>query len=130
MHTTQVSSLFERIGGMPAVNAAVDIFYEKVLADDRINKFFQNTNMRTQAAKQKAFLAYAFGAPLNYTGKSLREAHQHMQLTEGHFNAVAEHLIATLNELHVSQDIIDEVIVIAISTKADVLGMAPLAVSA
>jgi len=77
--------------------------------------------MRSQAAKQKAFLAYAFGAPLNYTGKSMRAAHQHMHLTEDHFNAVAEHLVATLTELNVSQDMIDEVIGIALKTKDDIL---------
>lgn len=42
-------SLFERIGGMNAVDAAVDIFYTKVLADESINHFFLNTDMKTQA---------------------------------------------------------------------------------
>ncbi|TPW11570.1 MAG: hypothetical protein FD130_1953, partial [Halothiobacillaceae bacterium] len=34
-------SLYERIGGDPAVTAAVDLFYRKVLADKRINQFFE-----------------------------------------------------------------------------------------
>lgn len=62
-------SLFERIGGMDAVNTAVEIFYKKVLADDSINHFFKKTDMSKQIPKQKAFLAYAFGAPMPYTGK-------------------------------------------------------------
>lgn len=114
-------NLFEKIGGMDAVNAAVDIFYVKVLADPTINHFFTNVNMQTQAAKQKAFLAFAFGAPLAYTGKNMRDAHAHMNLTEEHFNAVANHLVATLQELNVAQDLIDEVVNIALSTKDDVL---------
>ncbi|GAA4840794.1 group 1 truncated hemoglobin [Algivirga pacifica] len=114
-------TLFERIGGMDAVNAAVDIFYSKVLADESISHFFKNTNMATQAGKQKAFLAYAFGAPMAYTGKNMRDAHAHMQLEEAHFNAVATHLVATLQELKVAQELIDEVVVIAMSTKDDVL---------
>ena len=77
---TEEKTLFEKIGGMDAVNAAVDIFYKKVLADESISHFFANTHMRTQAAKQKAFLAYAFGAPLAYTGKNMRAAHAHMNL--------------------------------------------------
>ena len=48
-----MSSLFERIGGSAAVNAAVDIFYDKVLADDRISHFFDNLDMVAQANKQK-----------------------------------------------------------------------------
>lgn len=114
-------TLFERIGGMDAVNAAVDIFYTKVLADETINHFFTSTDMKTQAAKQKAFLAYAFGAPTAYTGKSMRDAHAHMTLTEAHFNAVAGHLVATLQDLEVARELIDEVVQIALSTKDDVL---------
>ena len=33
-------SLFERIGGAKAVDTAVELFYEKILADCRINHFF------------------------------------------------------------------------------------------
>ena len=115
-------SLFEKIGGMDAVNAAVDIFYTKVLADDSINGFFKNTDMASQAGKQKAFLAYAFGAPMAYTGKSMREAHTGMNLTEDHFNAVAGHLVATLQELNVAQGLIDQVVEVCLTTKDDVIG--------
>jgi hemoglobin len=119
---TEEKTLFEKIGGMDAVNAAVDIFYTKVLADDLINHFFVKTDMPSQAGKQKAFLAYAFGAPLAYSGKNMRDAHASMNLTDEHFNAVAGHLVATLKELNVAQNLIDEVVAIAVSTKADVLG--------
>ena len=68
------------------------------------------------------FLAYAFGAPMKYTGKNMRDAHAHMKLTEHHFNTVAEHLIDTLHELNVPQNLIDEVVVIVLSTKNDILG--------
>ena len=116
-------TLFEKIGGMGAVNAAVDIFYTKVLADDLLHHFFAHTPMKTQAGKQKAFLAYAFGAPMAYTGKKMRDAHAHMHLSEVHFNAVAGHLIATLQELKVPQNLIDEVVAVALTTKGDVLNV-------
>lgn len=119
---TEEKTLFEKIGGMNAVNTAVDIFYSKVLKDEIIGHFFTNTDMKAQVGKQKAFLAYAFGAPLPYTGKNMRDAHSHMNLTEDHFNAVTGHLVATLKELNVAQNLIDEVVVIAMSTKDDVLG--------
>jgi hemoglobin len=68
-----MSTLFEQLGGEAAVDAAVGIFYRKVLADDRINSFFEGVDMEKQAAKQKAFLTMAFGGPHNYTGKDMRE---------------------------------------------------------
>lgn len=119
--TQQKESLFKRLGGMNAVNAAVDIFYEKVLGDDSINHFFKKTDMPAQIAKQKTFLAYVFGAPIAYTGKNMRDAHANMQLNEEHFNAVAGHLESTLKELNVQSDLISEVMAIASSTKNDVL---------
>lgn len=123
MSATQSQTLFDRIGGINAVNAAVDIFYSKVIQDERINHFFRHIDINRQSGKLKAFLAYAFGAPIPYNGKSMRAAHQHMHLTETHFNAVAGHLVETLVELKVSQDLIDEVVAIALKTKNDVLNI-------
>lgn len=47
-------TLYERMGGKAAVNAAVAIFYRNVLNDYRINCFFDNTNMDAQIAKAAA----------------------------------------------------------------------------
>jgi len=118
-------SLFDKIGGEAAVNAAVDIFYRKVLADDRINNFFEGVDMDTQAAKQKAFLTLAFGGPSNYSGKDMRDGHAHLVakgLNDSHFDAVMENLGATLEELKVPADLIGEAAAIAESTRNDVLG--------
>jgi len=118
-------SLYERIGGEPAVNAAVDIFYRKVLNDHRINRFFDGVDMEKQAAKQKAFLTMAFGGPHSYTGEDMRKGHAHlvkMGLDDSHFDAVVENLGATLIELNVPQELINEVVAICETTRNDVLG--------
>lgn len=116
-------SVYDDIGGAAAVDAAVDIFYRKVLADDRISQYFNTVDMEAQHAKQKAFLTVAFGGPNHYTGKDMREAHKHLNLSEDDFTAVAENLNATLEELNVPQNKIDEVMAIAASTKNDVLNL-------
>jgi hemoglobin len=118
-------TLYEKLGGEKAVDAAVDIFYRKVLADDRINKYFEGTDMEKQAAKQKAFLTMAFGGPNSYTGKDMREGHAHLVkngLNDSHFDAVMENLGATLKELNVPDELIAEAAKIAESTRNDVLG--------
>ncbi len=118
-------SLYTEIGGEPAVNAAVDIFYRKVLKDDRINRFFSGVDMEKQAAKQKAFLTMAFGGPHNYTGEDMRRGHAHLVaqgLNDTHFDAVMEHIGATLTELKVPANLIAQAAAIAESTRKDVLG--------
>lgn len=118
-------SLFDQLGGFPAVDAAVDIFYRRVLKDPRIARFFEDTDMDAQREKQKAFLTMVFGGPNEYQGKDLRTAHARLVeqgLDDGHFDAVAEHLQATLERLDVPEPIIAQVMTIAASTRGDVLG--------
>ncbi|QFY42099.1 group 1 truncated hemoglobin [Candidatus Methylospira mobilis] len=118
-------SLYGKIGGEAAVNAAVDIFYRKVLADDRISSFFEGVDMSKQAAKQKAFLTMAFGGPHNYSGLDMRRGHAHLVekgLNDSHFDAVMENLAATMHELKVPDELIAEAAAIAESTRNDVLG--------
>jgi len=121
---TQDDSLFAQLGGEAAVNAAVDVFYRRVLADAYVNRFFEGVDMEKQAAKQKAFLTMAFGGPHNYSGKDMREGHRHllkMGLDDSHFDHILMHLRATLSELGVGDDLIQQVIAIAESTRNDVL---------
>lgn len=120
-----MTTLYERIGGAPAVKAAVDIFYGKVLADARIAHFFEGVDMANQSAKQRAFLIMAFGGPNAYTGADMRRGHAHLVergLNDSHFDAVVENLAATLTELGVGMDDIGAVAAIAESVRDDVLG--------
>ncbi len=122
--SSKPQTLFEQLGGAAAVNAAVDVFYRRVLADAYINRFFEGVDMEKQAAKQKAFLTMAFGGPHNYSGKDMREGHRHlvkMGLNDSHFDHILMHLRATLAELGVGNDLIQQVIDIAESTRNDVL---------
>lgn len=115
------SSLYHKLGGKAAINAAVDGFYVKVLADNRIKQFFADVDMKRQIRRQKEFLSAAFGGPNPWKGKDLRTAHEGLGLKDEHFNAVAENLQKTLEELKVPKELIDQVMAIAASTRDDVL---------
>lgn len=117
-------SLYERLGGAAAVEAAVDIFYTKVLADPLLKPFFSDVDMPRQINKQKAFLTYAFGGPNHYTGQGMRNAHKNAVahgLNDEHFDHVMKHLGDTLTELKVPGGLIAEAAAIAESTRNDVL---------
>jgi hemoglobin len=122
--TEQKHSLYEKIGGEPAMSAAVELFYRKVLSDERISHFFEDVDMERQAAKQKAFLTMVCGGPSAYSGKDMRQGHAQLVkrgLNDTHFDAVAGHLAATLTELGVPKPLVDQVLTIAESARADVL---------
>jgi hemoglobin len=118
-------TLYERIGGAAAVNAAVDLFYKKIMADSSLSPFFAKTDLKKQIGKQQLFMTYAFGGASHYDGRKLREAHAEAvrnDLNEKHFGAVATHLHTTLVELKVAPALIAEVMAIVGSTKNEVLG--------
>ena len=119
------ASLYERLGGETSVNAAVDIFYDKVLDDYRVNRFFARTDIEKQAAHLKAFMTVAFGGPNEYTGRSLRDGHArvvNLGLNDSHYDVVLEHLEATLQQLSVPTELIAEVAVLVESVRNEVLG--------
>jgi hemoglobin len=118
-------SLFERIGGEAAVQATVIKMYDKILDDEMLAPFFENSDVDRLRHSQSAFVTYAFGGPNHYTGKSLRTAHAEavsQGLSNVHFDLVAKHLKAAMEELNVPADLIDEALAIVSSTRKDVLG--------
>ena len=120
-------ALFDELGGAAAVDKAVDLFYRRMLADDRVARFFEGVDMDRQAAKQKAFLTMVMGGPHNYTGKDMREGHKHLVaqgLNDMHVDVVIEHLGAVLKELGAPDDKIAQVAALANSVRDDVLNRA------
>ncbi|HEY9473238.1 MAG TPA: group 1 truncated hemoglobin [Mycobacteriales bacterium] len=117
-------TLYERLGGAAAVDAAVEMFYRRILRDDRTARFFDDVDMDRQIAMQAAFLTVAFGGPNNYTGQDLRAAHSHLVdrgMGDEQVDAVIELLGATLRDLGVAETDIAEVAAIAASVRGDVL---------
>lgn len=115
------SSIFERLGGAPAIDAAVDAFYVRVLADESVASFFEGVSMPRQIKQQKAFFTTALGGPAIYKGRDMKAAHDHLAIQEKHFNSIAQHLIATLQSLGVAQELIDEVIAAISPLASDII---------
>lgn len=119
-------SLYERLGGEAAVEAAVVRFYDKVMADPLVAGFFEHMDLGAQINKQIAFMTMAFGGPNKYSGRDLRTAHAKLVqrgLGHAHFDAIAKHLSDTLDELGVSAEVRDDVLTIVGGTREDVLGL-------
>ncbi|MFL6306989.1 MAG: group 1 truncated hemoglobin [Candidatus Sulfotelmatobacter sp.] len=103
------NTLYQRIGGEAAIKAAVDRFYERVVADSSLIHFFHGVSMGQLKSHQFAFLSQALGGPKQYSGASMGEAHAKLSIEQSHFDSVAMHLVVTLRELGVSEEIIHEI---------------------
>jgi hemoglobin len=100
--------LFERLGGMNAINAVVDDFVVRILADERVNRWFAHAasdpeNARAYKSKLADFICQAAGGPCKYTGADMFAAHRGRGITEDAFNAVVSDLVATLAKLQVPE---------------------------
>jgi hemoglobin len=116
-------SLYEKFGGHDGVKAVVDTFYEAVLAHPDVAPFFSETNMKKQRLHQTNFISLVLGGPNKYEGKSLREAHAHMKLTDKEFNVIAELLSNALRKHGVSEEDITSVLKVVATTHDDVLNL-------
>ncbi|GBF94693.1 hypothetical protein Rsub_07429 [Raphidocelis subcapitata] len=115
-------TIFDKLGGAGNVRAAVDKFYEKILADPSISHFFSSIDMKKQKAKQFQMMSLVFGGPNEYKGRDMYTAHKHLPLTDAHFDAVAGHFVSTLNELGVEKAVVEEATAVVASTRGQVLG--------
>ena len=97
----QEKSLYDRLGGESAISAVVDEFAKNVLADARVNQKFAKSNAERLVTNLKTFVCSATGGPCKYEGESMKEAHHHMGVTEGEFNAVVEDLVKALDKFNV-----------------------------
>ena len=96
-----MATIYDEIGGEPAVSAAVEIFYGKVLDDPSLAGYFDKVDMADLQAHQRAFIGAALGGPESYEGRSMKEAHAGLGITGDDFDAVVGHLGDTLTELGV-----------------------------
>jgi methyl-accepting chemotaxis protein len=116
-----VDCIYDRIGGAPALQAAVDDFYDRVLADPDLVGFFSNLNMKALKFKQRAFFAQALGGPSEYRGRDMRTAHARFKIAQRHFDKVAGHLVDTLQSLGVDQDTIGEIVAAVAPLAAEIV---------
>jgi hemoglobin len=118
-------TLYDEIGGEAALDAALDVFFPKLLGDARLAGFYTNVDMGRLRTHARAFLTLAFGGPNNYEGRDLRNAHHNARkhgLNDALFEVFMGHFRATLDELAVPVPKIEQIIAIAEGGRADVLG--------
>jgi hemoglobin len=116
-------SLYDRIGGKDGVAAVADIFAKNLVADPRVNKLFKKSkddleHFKAMLGDQICELA---GGPCQYTGKSMKDAHKGMGITDGQFDAVVEDLKLALDEKGVSEQDKSELFAAIAPTKADIV---------
>lgn len=103
-------SLYDEIGGAPAIKVAVTVFYNRVLADDDLEPWFGSVDLDRLKGHQQAFLTAALGGPDLFTGRAMGSAHAGLNITVEAFDRVLEHLAYTLFDMGLNYGQVTETI--------------------
>ena len=114
-------SLFDRLGGLPAITAVVDDFVARTGADTRINMFFTNTDIPRLKQMMVDDICERTGGPCKYKGKSMKDSHINMKLKTADFEVFMEDLEATLDKLQLPAREKGEVLASFRGNQADVV---------
>ena len=121
------SSLYERLGGVYSIATVVDDFIDRIMVDLRLN-----ANPRVDEAHHRVsppgfkylvteMVCEATGGPQKYTGRSMRDSHQHMLITAAEWEAFLDDFQQTLDKFGVPHAEQEELKAIVDSTRADIV---------
>lgn len=94
--TAHSTTLYERLGGSATIGAVVEDLLYRIADDPELVVFFTNTNIDLFAQSLTDQLCEVSDGPCRYEGPPMDRAHQHMGLTDVHFNRVVEYLDAAM----------------------------------
>ena len=121
----QEPSLYDRLGGRPAIRVVVDDFVAFLVADSRVNARFKDMKpadverLKTNAADQ---VCAATAGPCSYLGKDMKTAHKGMHITEAEWNATVEDLVKALDKNKVPAKEKSELLGLLAPMKKDIVG--------
>jgi len=125
--TEPKKSLYDRLGGAYAIATVVDAFIEKLLVNDTLNAnpAIKEARARVPKAGLKfhvtALVCQVTGGPQMYAGRSMKEAHKNLHITEREWDAMVHDFVATLDEFKVPKAEQNELLTIVGSTKNDIV---------
>ncbi len=127
----QEKPLYERLGGVYPIAVVVDDFIERLLVDDVLNAnpAIKEARARVPAPGLKfhvtSLVCAVTGGPCKYTGRGMKEAHSHLNITEREWQAMLADFSVTLDKFKVPPREQGELIKIVESTKAEIVVARP-----
>jgi hemoglobin len=114
-------SIYQAIGGRPAVAAAVDGLFGRLIADPELGRFFPGGVGPRHRGYVVTILGEALGGPERYRGPDIAQAHRGLGISDAHFDRTAAHLHASLDELCVPGELADRIVGIVAGLRSAVV---------
>ena len=123
--------LFDRLGGVYSIATVVDDFIERLLVNDTLNANPAINEARARVPKAglkfhvTALVCEVTGGPCKYSGRSMKDAHAHLNINEVQWQAMVTDFRKTLDKFKVPAKEQEELIAIVGSTKKDIVKAPP-----
>ena len=114
--------IYDLIGGRPALKAAVDGLFARLVADPELSLFFPAGVSDVHRAHVITLLGEALGGQEHYRGPDLATAHHGLRISDAQFDRTAAHLDATLDDLAVPRGLTDQIIAIVAGLRPSIVG--------
>jgi hemoglobin len=114
-------TLYDRIGGAPVITAIADSFIERFSDDTRVAPTFAKTDIQKFHKLIIEQLCNLSGGGCAYTGRTMKESHNGLHITESQFNAIVEDLEDAMNRQRIPIDLQNELIAKLAPLRADII---------
>ncbi len=121
MAQATVPSIYERVGGSGPVEAVIDRFMDKTLADPQVSRYYANSDVTRVRRNAKAFAVRTFGGPDFYEGQPMPVVHAHLGVTEADFDRWMGLFGETLREFAVPDEMIREIAALLLPYKPEIV---------
>ena len=100
---TGKDALYQELGRSEGITKVVDLFFQRINADARINTLFANVDHNDLRRLVIEQICAASGGPCKYTGRSMEESHSGLNLTNKDFDAFVGDLVGAMDEAKVAK---------------------------
>ncbi len=115
-------TLFDKYGGVPAVTTIVRDFYKRVMRRPNLRRYFVNVSLEDLILHQIAFVSMAMGkTPHDYAGRSMKDAHRGIGITNASFDLAVELLSDALTAGGVEEADVSTIIATVNTLRHDII---------
>ena len=121
------ASLYERLGGVYSIASVVDELIERLEVNDILNANPILDKARTEVPKAgikfrlTAMICQATGGPEVYHGRSMKDSHSHLNISNAEWNEMVKVFSQLLNDFNVPEKEQKELFALISPTKADIV---------
>lgn len=119
-------TLYKRLGGYDAIAAVTDDFIGRLVTNKDLGRFFTGASDDSKKRIRQHIvdmLCNAAGGPCVYMGRTMKDSHKGLNISEKEWNITAGLLVETLNKFKVPQKEQSELLAIVGSVKKDIVEM-------